>query len=111
MKSDGSNNECGAVWSGVKVVQGSTGDEIYPLSTYLGNDFTDWSSVKDDKTANKKNVVISIADMKTPYFWRQQLINDSSVLLVDKESGKYDSSVVADGKSANGSLPMESGTG
>ena len=98
VKSDGSNNECGAVWSGVKVVQGSTGDEIYPLSTYLGNDFTDWSSVTDDKTANKKNVVISIADMKTPYFWRQQLINDSSVLLVDKESGKYDSSVVADGK-------------
>lgn len=31
VKSDGSNNECGAVWSGVKVVQGSTGNEIYQL--------------------------------------------------------------------------------
>ena len=98
-KKDGSNNEGGAVWSGVKVTAKSSGKEIYPLKTYLSNDFQSWSDVKSDSGKYKKNVVVDIKDLKTEAFWNNnQIMNNSNYMITGKVSGKYSDDVVTAGK-------------
>lgn len=98
-KKDGSNNEGGAVWSGVKVTAKSSGKEIYPLKTYLSNDFQSWSDVESDSGKYKKNVVVDIEDLKTEAFWNNnQIMTNSDYMITGKVSGKYSDDVVTAGK-------------
>lgn len=98
-KKDGSNNEGGAVWSGVKVTAKSSGNEIYPLKTYLSNDFQSWSDVESDSDKYSKNVVVDIADLETEAFWKNnQIMNNSNYMITSKVSGKYSADVVTAGK-------------
>lgn len=98
-KKDGSNNEGGAVWSGVKVTEKSSGDEIYPLKTYLSNDFQSWSDVNSDSGKYKGNVVVDIKDLQTEAFWnKNQIMNNSNYMITGKVSGKYNDDVVTAGK-------------
>ena len=98
-KKDGSNNEGGAVWSGVKVTAKSSGNEIYPLKTYLSNDFQSWSDVQSDSGKYKRNVVVDIKDLNTEAFWNNnQIMNNSNYMITGKVSGKYSADVVTAGK-------------
>ena len=98
-KKDGGNDEGGAVWSGVKVIAKSSGNEIYSLKTYLSNDFQSWSDVESDSGKYKKNVVADIADLKTEAFWKNnQSMNNSNYMITGKVSGKYSADVVTAGK-------------
>ena len=98
-KKDGSNNEGGAVWSGVKVTAKSSGKEIYLLKTYLSNDFQSWSDVESDSGKYKKNVVVDIEDLKTEAFWNNnQIMTNSDYMITGKVSGKYSDDVVTAGK-------------
>ena len=98
-KKDGSNNEGGAVWSGVKVTAKSSAKEIYPLKTYLSNDFQSWSDVESDSGKYKKNVVVNIEDLKTEAFWNNnQIMTNSDYMITGKVSGKYSADVVTAGK-------------